>query len=115
CDCGYSQRAARQEATHTDDRSVEAALGSGLHPKLVASARSSLFDLSLRVELCAERFATRYEGVPRSRSTVNRQDQEGAVQVQLTGRVYPHCLRSTASSHQAYTDVGPVPLQALLG
>lgn len=115
CDCGYCQRQARQEAAHTDNLTVEAALRSRWHPKTIASARSIPFDLSLRIELCVERFARQYEGFPRSRSTVNRRVQGAAEQAQLTGRVYPHCLRATAASHHAYKGVAPVPLQALMG
>lgn len=115
CDCGYCQRQARQEAAHTDDLTAKVALGSRWHPKTVASARSIPFDLSLRIELCVQRFASRYEGFPRSRSTVNRRVQEAAEQAQITGRVYPHCLRATAASHHAYKGVAPVPLQALMG
>jgi integrase len=83
--------------------------------KTVASARSIPFDLSLRIELCIERFANRYDGFPRSRSTVNRRVEEAAAQANLTGRIYPHCLRATAASHHAYKGVAPVPLQALMG
>lgn len=115
CDCGYCQRQARQEAAHTDDLTAEAALHSRWHPKTVASARSIPFDLSLRIELSVERFANRYEEFPRSRSMVNRRVQEAAEQAQLTGRVYPHCLRATAASHHAYKGVARVPLQALMG
>jgi len=50
--------------------SVEDAIVSRWHPKTVASARLISFDLSLRLELRAERFANRYDVFPRSRSTV---------------------------------------------
>ncbi|MFB6312325.1 MAG: tyrosine-type recombinase/integrase, partial [Salinirussus sp.] len=102
CHCGYCQRQARQEADHTDELTSEAALRTRWHPKTVAAARSIPFDLSLRIELCIERFANRYEGFPRSRSTINRRVKEAAEEAQLTGRVYPHCLRATAASHHAY-------------
>lgn len=75
----------------------------------------SKFNLSLRIELCIERFADRYAAFPRSRSTVNRRVQEAAKQAGLTGRISPHCLRATAASHHAYKGVAPVPLQALMG
>lgn len=42
------------------------------HPKTVASARSLPFDLWLRIKLCLERFADRYDEFPRSRSSINR-------------------------------------------
>jgi integrase len=115
CDCGYCERQARQEAAHNDDLTASVALRSRWHPKTVASARSIPFDLSLRTERCIERFANRYEGFPRSRSTVNRRVQEAAEEAKLSGRVYPHCLRATAASHHAYKGVAPVPLQALMG
>ena len=115
CDCGYCQRQARQEASYNDRLTETAAFESRWHPKTVASARSIPFDLSLRIELCIERFATRYESFPRSRSTINRRIQEAADEASLTGRIYPHCLRATAASHPAYKGVAPVPLQALMG
>ncbi|WP_375140829.1 tyrosine-type recombinase/integrase [Salinarchaeum laminariae] len=91
------------------------ALASRWHPKTVTSARSIPFDLSLRIELCLERFTKRYEEFPRSRSTVNRRVTEAAEQADLSGRIYPHCLRATSASHHAYKGVAPVPLQALMG
>lgn len=115
CACGYCQRQARQEAAHTDQLTESDTLASRWHPKTVASARSIPFDLSLRTELCIERFANRYDDFPRSRSTVNRRVKEAAEQANLTGRIYPHCLRATAASHHAYKGVAPVPLQALMG
>lgn len=115
CRCGYCQRQARQEATHHDHLTEEDALASRWHPKTVASARSLPFDLSLRLELCIERFANQYDGFPRSRSTVNRRVTEAAATAGLSGRIYPHCLRATAASHHAYKGVAPVPLQALMG
>jgi integrase len=115
CNCGYCQRQARQEVDHNDQLTDTDALASRWHPKTVASARSIPFDLSLRIELCIERFAARYSCFPRSRSTVNRRVDEAAEQANLTGRIYPHCLRATAASHHAYKGVAPVPLQALMG
>ncbi len=72
CRCAYCRRQARQEATHNDELSVEDAIASRWHPKTVASARLIPFDLSLRLELCVERFANRYDAFPRSRSTIDR-------------------------------------------
>lgn len=79
------------------------------------SARSIPFDLSLGIEPCVERFADRYDGFSRSRSTVNRRVQEGVNQTDLKARICPHCLRATAASYHAYKGVAPVPLQASLG
>lgn len=115
CDCGYCRRQARQEAQHNEELSEENALASRWHPKTVASARLIPFDLSLRLELCFERFADRYEAFPRSRSAINRRVRSAANEVGLSGRVYPHCLRATAASYHAYKGVAPVPLQALMG
>lgn len=115
CDCGYCRRQARQEVTHNDKLTAADTIASRWHPKTVASARSIPFDLSLRIELCVERVANRYSDFPRSRSTVNRRVKEAADQADLTGRIYPHCLRATAASHHAYKGVAPVPLRALMG
>lgn len=115
CRCGYCRRQAQQETTHNDDLSIEDAVASRWYPKTVASARLILFDLSLRLELCIERFANRYDAFPRSRSTINRRVQAAAEAAGLQGRVYPHCLRATAASYHAYNGVAPVPLQALTG
>jgi integrase len=115
CQCGYCRRQARQEAINNDGLSVEDTITSRWHPKTVASARLIPFDLSLRLELCVERFANRYDAFPRSRSTINRRVQAAATEADLPGRVYPHCLRATAASYHAYKGVAPVPLQALMG
>jgi integrase len=115
CSCGYCQRQASQEASHHDGLTPEEALDDRWHPKTVASARAIPFDLSLRVELCLERFADRYEEFPGSRSTINRRVTRAAEQADIAGRVYPHCLRATAASYHAYQGVAPVPLQALMG
>lgn len=115
CECGYCQRQARQKAAHNDVLTEADAVASRWHPKTVASARLIPLDLSLRIEFCIERFANHYDGSPRSRSTINRRVQEAADQADLTGRIYPHCLRATAVSHHAYKGVAPVPLQALMG
>ena len=115
CQCGYCRRQAQQETTHNDDLSTADALASRWHPKTIASARLIPFDLSLRLELCIERFANRYDAFPRSRSTINRRVQAAAEEADLSGRVYPYCLRATAASYHAYKGVAPVPLQALMG
>lgn len=115
CACGHCERQARQEASHNDDLKEADAVAARWHPKTVASARSLPFDLSLRIELCLERFADRYDEFPRSRSSINRRAQAAADEAGLSGRVYPHCLRATAASRHAYKGVAPVPLQALMG
>lgn len=72
CDCGYCRRQAAQEATHHDTLTPTQARQDRWHPKTASSARAIPFDLSLRVQLCIERFADRYDEFPHSRSTVNR-------------------------------------------
>ena len=114
CRCGYCRRQVQQEITHNDDLSIEDAVASRWHPKTVASARLIPFDLSLRLELCVERFGDRYDAFLRLRSTINRRVQAAAKEAGLQGRIYPHCLRATAASYHAYKGVAPVPLQALM-
>lgn len=115
CDCGYCHAQAKQEAAINDDLSFEQAMADRWHPKTANSSRVIPFDVSLRVELCIDRFLNRYEEFPRSRSTINRRVSEAADVAGLKGRVYPHCLRATAASFHAYQGVPPVPLQALMG
>ena len=115
CSCGYCHRQAAQEASHCDDLTQDEAVEARWHPKTVSSARAIPFDLSLRLELCIEQFANRYDSFPHSRSTINRRVKEAAEAAGLRGRVYPHCLRATAASYHAYQGVAPVPLQALMG
>lgn len=69
CECGYCRRHAQQEADHKEALSYAEAMQSRWHPKTVASARVIPFDVSLRVELCIERFADQYSEFPESRST----------------------------------------------
>ena len=102
CSCGYCRRQAAQEATHHDELTTEEALKDRWHPKTATSARAVPFDLSLRVELCIERFADRYDKFPLSRSTVNRRVDTVADEADIDGRVYPHSLRATAASYHAY-------------
>ncbi|WP_324666256.1 site-specific integrase [Haloarcula sediminis] len=115
CECGYYRRQASQETTHNDQLSQEEAMERRWHPKTAASARSVPVDLSLRLELCLERFTEQYEAFPRSRTAVNRRVNEAAEAADIDGRIYPHCLRVTAASYHAYQGVAPVPLQALIG
>lgn len=115
CDCGYCHRQARSESRNDDNLTYTQALANRWHPKTPASARVIPFDFSLRVELCIEEFAERYERFPKSASTVNRRLSQAVEQSDLTGRVYPHCLRATAASFHSYRGVTPVPLQALMG
>jgi integrase len=65
--------------------------------------------------LCIEEFADRYEGFPKSVSTINRRLSEAVALSDVDGRVYPHCLRATAASYHSYRGVTPVPLQGLMG
>lgn len=115
CSCGYCRRQAAQEVDHNENLTRSEAVSTRWHPKTVASARAIPFDLSLRVELCLERFTDRYDSFPKSRSTINRRINEAANYAGLSGRVYPHCLRASAASYHAYKGVAPVPLQALMG
>jgi integrase len=115
CACGYCRRQAGQEAANHEELTREAALAERWHPKTATSARAVPFDLSLRLELCMERFIDRWDQFPRSRSTINRRISAAAEEAGLDGRVYPHCLRATAASYHAYQGVAPVPLQALMG
>lgn len=115
CDCGYCRRQARSEARNSDELSYASALAGRWHPKTAASARVIPFDISLRVELCIEEFAERHEEFPKSTATINRRLQEVVEQSDLTGRVYPHCLRATAASYHSYRRVTPVPLQGMMG
>jgi integrase len=101
CSCGYCRRQAAQEVEHHDALSTETALADRWHPKTASSARAVPFDLSLRVELCLERFADRYDVFPHSRATVTRRVTAASEQADISGRVYSHCLRATAASYHA--------------
>lgn len=115
CDCGYCRRQARSEARTSDELSYRNALAGRWHPKTTASARVIPFDVSLRVELFIEEFEERDEAFPKSTTTINRRLQEAVEQSDLTGRVYPHCLRATAAIYHSYRGVTPVPLQGMMG
>lgn len=113
--CSSSEWNSRFFIRNHPDLFIGDALASRWHPKTVASARLIPFDLSLRLELCVERSANRYDAFPRLRSTTNRRVQTAADKADLPGRVYPHCQRATAASYHAYKGVAPVPLQASMG
>lgn len=115
CNCGYCRRQARAEADNSDQLTHPGALAGRWHPKTAAAARVIPFDTSLRVELCIEEFAERYEEFPKSPSTINRRLSEAAAHADIDGRVNPHCLRATAASYHSYRGVTPVPLQGLMG
>ena len=61
CECGYCRRQASQETIHNKELTQKEATEARWHPKTVASARSIPVDLSLRLELCLERFTDQYE------------------------------------------------------
>ncbi len=115
CDCGSCKRQAKREAERVETLTNEQALEERWQPKTAAAARVIPFDISLRIELCLDRFAEQYEAFPRSRATINRRVDAAAEAAGLSGNVYPHCLRATAASFHAYRGVTPVPLQALMG
>jgi integrase len=115
CDCGSCRRQAKREAERADDLDLAQAVDERWQPKTAAAARVIPFDISLRIELCLDRFAERHESFPRSRATVNRRVNAAAEATNLAGNVYPHSLRATAASFHAYRGVTPVPLQALMG
>ena len=114
CDCGYFREQAKREAAN-NNLTFKQAMTDRWHPKTENSSHVIPFDVSLRVELCIDRFPDRYEAFPKSRSTINQRVSEAADEAGLTGRVYPHCLRATAASFHAYQGVPPVPLQAMMG
>jgi integrase len=114
CRCGYCRRQAAQQAER-QDCTTEESLARRWRPKTPTSARAIPFDLSLRLELCVDRFTTRFEEFPRSRSTINRRVTAAARAADLEGHIYPHGLRATAASYHAYHGVAPVPLQAMMG
>ena len=78
------------------------------------SSRVIPFDVSLRVELCIDRFLDRYEEFqnhdPPSIGEYPTQPKRPVLRV---GSI--HCLRATAASFHAYQGVPPVPLQAMMG
>ncbi len=84
CECGYCRRQASQETTHNEQLTHEEAMEARWHPKTVASARSIPVDLSLRLELCLERFTDQYDSFPRSRTTVNRRVTAAAEAADMT-------------------------------
>lgn len=91
------------------------AMGERWTPKTPASSRSVPFDFDMRTQLCIERFGERYDAFPKSRATVNRRIKRAAEHAGLEGRVYPHCLRATASSFHAMRDVSPYALMSIMG
>ena len=115
CVCGYCREQAKQAATNNADLTFTQAMADRWHPKTANSSRVIPFDVSLRVELRIDRFLDRYEEFPKSRSTINRRLSESATEAGLTGRVYPYCLRGTATSFHAYQGVPPGPLEAMMG
>lgn len=86
------------------------ALASRWQLKTVVSARSIPFDLTLRVELCIDRFANRSDGQALCRSTVTHQLQESTEQTDLTGCIYPPRLRATVPSPYVEKGVVQVPV-----
>lgn len=115
CECGYCRRQASQETTHIEQLSREEAMEGRWHPKTVTSARSIPVDLSIRLELCLERFADQYKEFPRSRTVIDRRVTAAADAADIDVRVYPRCLRATAASYHADQGAAPLPLQALMG
>ena len=86
CDCGYCREQAKQEAANNDDLTFKQAMADRWHPKTANSFRVIPFDVSLRVELCIDRYFDRYESFPKPRSTINRRVSEAANEAGLTGR-----------------------------
>ena len=85
CDCDYCREQAKQVAANNDNLTFKQALADRWHPKTANSSRVIPFDVSLRVELCIDRFLDRYDGFPKSRSTINRRVSEAAEEAGLKG------------------------------
>jgi len=94
---------------------LEEALSERWEPKTEAGARAIPFDHDVRLQLCIERFAERYDQWPRSRATVNRRINAAAENADLEARVYPHALRATAASAFAYKEISPYALMSIMG
>lgn len=93
----------------------QAALDERWQPKTENSSRAIPFDFDIRLQLCIERFADRYDAFPKSRATVNRRIDRAAEAAGITDRVYPHALRATSASFHASRDVSPYSLMAIMG
>ena len=66
CDCGYCREQAKQEASNNDSLTFRQAMATRWHPKTANLSRVIPFDVSLRVELCIDRFLDRYDESPQT-------------------------------------------------
>lgn len=94
---------------------LEEALAERWEPKTEAGARTVPFDHDVRLQMCIERFADRYDEWPRSRATVNRRINGAAENADLEARVYPHALRATAASAFAFKEISVYALMSIMG
>jgi hypothetical protein len=115
CECSYCRRQAAQETTHNEQRTQEGAMEARWHPKTVASARSIPIDLSLRLELCLERFTDQYDSFPRSRTTVNRRVTAAAEAADIDGRSIRIVSVRPLPVTTYFKGSHLCPLQALMG
>lgn len=115
--CGYCRQCARQRVEHNDGLELDEALEYAWSAKTDAAAREVPFDFDPRVSLVVERFFDKYDAWPCSRQAVNRRVTRAAEEApQLdASEVYPHCLRSTASTFHAARGLDVLPLQAMFG
>ena len=94
---------------------MEKALEGRWHAKTEQSARAVPYRFSDKVEGVVEDFFNKYEDYPKSRLSVNRRVRQAKRESELEKRVYPHALRATAATFQAYKGLPTVALMNLLG
>lgn len=117
CGCGACTQMAESEAAHNEAVTVVGSMERRWQPKTDAAIREVPFDFSARVELVLERFFDRWDAYPHSCQSINRRLKRAAELADEISpeRVYPHCLRATASSYHAGRGLGVLPLQSMFG
>lgn len=115
CACGYCKSQSRQSVQKTGV-DYEVALGRMWSPKTDNSARAVPFGFNARVRETIEAFFFGRREYPKSRSSINRRvDRVAEAAGWDSSRVYPHSLRATACTWQAYQGLPAPALQSLMG
>lgn len=114
--CGHCRQLIEQCA-RVNDLAIAEVEGNWWRPKTEAAVRGVPYDWSPRTELAIERFTDEFDQFERSSTAVSRRVKTAAeLAPQLDPeRVYPHCLRATAATHQVSRGLGVHALTSMMG
>jgi integrase len=114
--CGDCKQQAEQNAQFHEEKTAEDLIEERWKPKTSNSARAVPFDFNDRVETVVRAFFAEFDEYQHSRSSINRRVNRVLEAAGYpTDKCWPHALRATAATWNAYRGVPATALQSLFG